>query len=206
MKQFLLFLLIVPALFTRENPFEPIVSPEGGFSAKEATNIESTFSKEMIKLPSSARKLLKVTVEFQNIDGSIDSMESKIDKEIDWHYPVLITQTTQKNEDIKPKKTLQSEKIVALPFISFEINNNVLKIFTKEKVLRDFTVTAPSKIVIDFKSNRSFNTKVIPTNADIFKSIAIGNHQGFFRVAIELDGIYKYGLKLENYGVEVRVD
>lgn len=200
------FLFFTSLSFARENPFVPIVSPEGGFSAKEATNIESTFSKEIIQLPSSARKLVKVTVEFQNIDGSIDKMEKTIDREIDWHYPVLITQTTNKNIKITPKTTKQSKKIKALNFISFEIENNILKIYTKDRVLRDFAITAPSKIVIDFNSNRSFNTKIVPTNMAIFKDIAIGNHKGFYRVAIELDGVYRYALTLKDYGVEVRVE
>jgi len=202
----LLFLLFITFSFARENPFVPIVSPEGGFSAKEATNVDSTFSKETIQLPSSARKLIKVTVEFQNIDGSIDKMEKSVDKEIDWHYPVLITQTTNKNIEIAPKTTKQNERIKALDFISFEIDNNILKIHTQDKMLRDFSITAPSKIVIDFNSNRAFSTKTIPTGAAIFKDIAIGNHKGFYRVAIELDGVYRYAITLKDYGVEVRVD
>lgn len=204
----ILFLLLTMAalLLARENPFEPLVSPQGGFSAKEATNIESTFSKETIKLPSSARKLLKVTVEFQNIDGSVDTMERQVNREIDWHYPILITQTAEKNPTAAPKKIDQKQHLKGTDFISFEVVDNILKIHTKDKLLRDFAITDPSKIVIDLKANRNFNTRFINTDTKIFKEIVIGEHRGFYRVAIELDGLYRYSLKYTDYGYEVRVE
>lgn len=206
MKQVFLLLSMVFLLLARENPFEPLVSPQGGFSAKEATNIESTFSKETIELPSSARRLLKVTVEFQNIDGSVDTMEKQVNREIDWHYPILITQTSQKSPKVTPKKIDQKQVLKGTSFISFEVIDNILRIYTKDRLLRDFAITDPSKIVIDFKTDRNFNTRFVKTDTKIFKEIVIGEHKGFYRVAIELDGLYRYSLKYTDYGYEVRVE
>lgn len=204
---FFICVLFLVASFGRENPFEPIVSPDAGFSPKEASEIESTFTKETIDLPSSARVLQKVTVEFQNIDGSVDSMSKNINKEIDWHYPVLITQTTK--EDIKetPKVTKQKKSYdTGLKFVSFDIDNNILMIETEDKLLRDFSITEPPKIVIDLAGDKNFQTKLIDTDASIFKEVAIGKHKNFYRVAIELDGIYKYSLRHTDYGLEVKAE
>ncbi|MFP4485641.1 MAG: AMIN domain-containing protein [Campylobacterales bacterium] len=204
---FLVTVLFLSMVFGRENPFEPVVSPDAGFSPKEASQIESTFTKETLELPSSARVLQKVTVEFQNIDGSVDTMSKNINKEIDWHYPVLITQTTKENIKETPKVTKQNKSYdTGLKFISFEIDNNVLMIKTKDKLLRDFSITEPPKIVIDLAGNKNFQTKLIDTDASIFKEVAIGKHRDFYRVAIELDGIYKYSLRHTDYGLEVKAE
>jgi hypothetical protein len=203
---FIVVLFFISAM-GRDNPFEPLVSPDAGFNPKEASQIESTFTKETIELPSSARVLQKVTVEFQNIDGSVDTMSKNVNKEIDWHYPVLITQTTK--EDIKesPKVTKQKKTYnTGLNFVSFEIDNNILMIKTKDRLLRDFSITEPPKIVIDLAGNKNFTTKLIDTDASIFKEVAIGKHKDFYRVAIELDGTYKYSLRHTDYGLEVKAE
>ncbi|HIP44914.1 MAG TPA: AMIN domain-containing protein [Sulfurospirillum arcachonense] len=62
----------------------------------------------------------------------------------------------------------------------------------KDKKIRDFLVTSPYKIVVDFKREVSFYTKVYNLKTKYFKSITLGKHSGYYRVAIELDGRYLY--------------
>jgi hypothetical protein len=45
-----------------------------------------------IAISSQARVIKKVTVEFKNLDGSIESKSIDLDNAIDWHLPLFISQ------------------------------------------------------------------------------------------------------------------
>jgi len=70
---------------------------------------------------------------------------------------------------------------------------NHLKIVTKDKLLRDFLLVRPQRIVLDFK--RDIDTRSYVNSGKKrkwFKKIKIGAHDGYYRVVIELDGYYQY--------------
>ena len=63
-------------------------------------------------------------------------------------------------------------------------------------MIRNFILVKPHRIVCDFKRQtdmRSYVKKMPKKN--IFKSIKMGTHKGYYRVVIELDGYYQYKLK-----------
>lgn len=245
-----LFLFIT--LNARENPF---------FPTEGENDIPLTSSKDMtlpvlkraaVTLPPQARVLQKVTVEFKNLDGSIEHRAIELENSVDWHLPIFISQSyvidneAPKNEIIKseivksvvpkniiPKneivkietikndliknevfkndavksdvvknptaqakvKQINFNKIASMEHIAFFSSDKILKILTKDEMLRNFVMAEPHRIVIDFKREVSFKTyeKQIPKN--IFSSIKIGNHSGYYRVVIELDGLYRYSMK-----------
>jgi len=220
---FLLLAVLNILLFARENPFEPIIAPHE--SGKVADTPEpSYFTPQSLQLPSSARKIKRILIEYQNMDGSVDTINKALDNEIDWHFPlVVLQQISRSNEKVELKteelkeikeavekkespKITQKKEIKPLSFLSFEIEDKELFIRTKDSIIRDFALAEPTKIVIDFDRIVSFKSRNIETNATFYKIIALGNHDKYYRVAIELDGKYRYKLEKQKEGYKITLE
>jgi len=215
------FLLIafffVCILDARENPFFP---SSGEKDIPYTSNEESTIlplKRATITLPSQARILQSVTIQYKNLDGSIENKTIQLENSVDWHLPIFISQSYAPSESIKkeeplniePKKikaavacdavdvnsTKSDEKykqIASIQDATFYSSGKQLKIVTKDKILRNFFLVQPHRIVIDFKKESSvkrYEQKIEESN---FTKIRVGNHEGYYRVVIELDGFYKY--------------
>jgi len=196
------------SLIARENPFEPVKTSTTTGKATYKQETMKSFQEVRAQLPSSARILKTVEFSFQNLDGSIEKKSLQVDKKIDWHDELVVKKANDvaqsmpklpksmpKTNETKPKTTIQFKNIV-----SFTISDKEIQIQTVDKKMRDFLVTNPHKIVLDFKKEISFYTKVYNLKTKFFKSIAIGKHNGYYRVAIELDGKYLYDLKAVSKG------
>jgi len=186
----ILFLLLITFLSARENPFIPVVSNENNNLIK--TQI---FQEAHIKLPSDARILKSVTFTYQTLTGSILTKTININKTINWHSPIYIS---QKNIINKPTK-------IKVAFLNFYIDKYKLLIDTTDSMIRHFVLVRPFRVIFDFKANRSFLTYSKKTNTFI-KKIVIGNHSSFYRVVLYTDGVYKAIIKktAEGYLVEFR--
>ena len=197
MKLILLFLSV--ALFARENPFLPLHPDSSGLThTTNKVKIIPPFEKEEIHLRNSARVLESIIVEYKNLDGSITKKKVNIHKSVDWHYPLVITQGSSENVCISKevKKPKQYELLAKMNFIAFFAKEKKLKIVTKDKLLRDFMLIKPDRIVLDFKDELDFRTKSFQGKG-IFQKITIGNHDGYYRVVIKLDGKYIYKIRKE---------
>ena len=193
-------------LIARENPFFPVNPQDDSYS----TNIiqkQKPFSQASIKLPDSARVLKSITFRVKNIDGSITNHTIKLNNSIDWHKKFIITQedATKQTDEKKSQKKQKTQKkqmkkkegfkkIASLKFISFYTDYEKLKIKTEDKLIRDFKLIKPDRIVLDFKRDANFRTYTFK-KAKIFKKITLGNHSGYYRAVIELDGKYIYTIK-----------
>lgn len=204
------------SLEARENPFFP---PEGERDIPFTTNKEngkSPLKQVPISLPPQARILQKVTVEFKNLDGSIETKSIELDNSIDWHHPLLVSQKhtepssvqeQKKSEQTETKKkNIESKALVSNSILKFIVSGKSLKIETKNEELRNFLLASPHRIVIDFKSDTEvadFTKKEFDT---IFKEVRIGNHKGYYRVVFVIDGLYKYSFKrvADGYLVELK--
>ncbi len=89
--------------------------------------------------------------------------------------------------------------------ISFFINQNEITIFTKESKIRDFLVADPYKVVIDFKKESTYTTKTLEFKKAPFTSATLGTHDGFYRIAILLDGQYRYDVQAFNGGYIIKL-
>ena len=224
MKRLTIFftLLFLVSLHGRENPFDPIITQQQ--SGKVANTPEPNyFSPQSLQLPSSARKIKNIIIEFQNMDGSTDAITKELDNEIDWHFPILVLQqslrekqTKEQKEEIKEisksiekneqPKISQSKKLAPLSFVSFDIDDKTINIDVKDELIRDFALAEPTKIVLDFKRDANFYSKNIDTGVAFYKNIAIGNHDKYYRVAIELDGKYRYKLEKTEDGYRITLE
>ena len=183
MKKLLLFLLVI-MLSARENPFAPVVTNKNNNIIKK-----QFFTSKKLTFPSDARVLKSVILKYQAVTGSIKTIEFPINQNIDWHNP-LILKSLQKTKSIKSVK---------VKFLTFYIKNHKVLIQTNDELLRNFFLVKPFRYVIDFKANKNFLTYTKKTDTFIQK-IVIGNHSGFYRVVLYLDGIYKPVIQKEAKG------
>lgn len=196
------FLLLI-SLNARENPFFP---SEGEIDLPVSSNISQTqepLKRATITLPSTARMIEEVTIKYKNLDGSIKHTSIVLNNSIDWHLPLFISQNYETTKSVKivklEKLVLKQEKfeeVASLEYIKLFTSNKTLKIVTKDRMIRDFLLVKPHRIVCDFDREidiRSFEKNM--KNQNIFRKIRVGNHTGYYRVVIELDGYYRYKLQ-----------
>lgn len=209
--------LIFLSLEARENPFFP---SEGERDMLITSNKESDtqpLKRAAITLPSQARVLQKVTIEFKNLDGSIESKSIELSNAVDWHIPIFITQSyTQQESPAKIEaisntqksvtKKESYQKVASIKHLSLYSSQKSLKLLTKDEALRNFLLVNPHRLVVDFKRDSSMKSYVKKIPNSIFKEIRIGNHDGYYRAVIELDGLYRYDFKKisEGYLIELR--
>ena len=142
---------------------------------------------------------------YKSLDGSRHSESIELDNSIDWHLPIFVSQSyggiEQKREATeKIKKVLKEKssykKIASIKLISFYAKDRSLKVFTKDKMIRNFLLVKPHRIVCDFKRDTNIKSFIKDTSKNsLFTKIRIGNHDGYYRVVIELDGYYRYRVK-----------
>ncbi len=206
MRIFTLFLLLGVLCFARDNPFAPV---ENITKFTQPAKQENHFKKVDFSLPDSARILKKIDVYYQNLDGSISRRVVKVDKKIDWHddfrlvYKKELKEQEETDESTqsmtkKPQQN-QSQNDIKIfkykDFIAFKVGKKRMEIITKDSKIRDFMVDKPYKIVVDFKRDTNFLTKSFQVDMPPFVKIVLGNHNKYYRVAIELDGQYIYSIK-----------
>ena len=196
-KIFVVLCFCLLSLEARENPFFP---SEGEIDTPLTANQKldlSPLQRATLSLPSTARVIKSVTVSYKNLDGSIEKKSIELHNSVDWHLPIFISQSyTSPFDDVKSEKKLFKE-IVKLKFTELLEGKRELKLLTKDKILRNFLLTKPHRIVCDFSRDISIRSyeKKIKDKSSVITKVRIGNHEGYYRVVIELDGYYRYALK-----------
>jgi len=208
-KVIILMVLFFYALQARENPFFFESNLKQLPYTSNADKNLPPLKRAAITLPSNARTVEKVIVSYKTLDGSVKEKSIILGNSIDWHLPVFISQnyviseikqnkTKQKQEKyIKHTKSKETKsiKIAQRSYIKFLSLNKKLELITKSIKIRDFLLVKPHRIVIDFKKKSDIRNYVQKVPNNIFKVITIGNHDGYYRVVIELDGYYQYSMQ-----------
>ena len=65
-------------------------------------------------------------------------------------------------------------------------------------MLRNFLLVQPHRIVMDFDRDASIKSYIKDDINGIFTKIRVGNHSGYYRVVVELDGYYRYKMNASN--------
>ncbi|MEA2100324.1 MAG: AMIN domain-containing protein [Campylobacterota bacterium] len=202
MIKFLFFLFtLITIIDARENPFFPA---EGEMDILLTSNISTqipALKRATLTLPPQARVIQKVTIEYKNLDGSISNESIVLNNSVDWHLPIFISQnydTSLKKE--KKKINKEFKQVAFIKYAKFYTSEKTLKIVTKDKILRNFLLVQPHRIVVDFDRDTSLRslTKTIKNN--IFSKVRVANHDGYYRAVIELDGYYRYKMKKTSDG------
>ncbi len=221
-KVLLISTLLFLTLNARENPFFPSDGEKDIVLTTNEDTSKEPLKRASISIPNQARILQKVTIEYKNLDGSIERKSIDLDNSIDWHSPIFISQNypqtqieTKSEETIKskvePKTELKpsvnvSNDNVTLEYLSIFVSGKTLKLVTKHESIRNFLLADPHRIVIDFKSDAEVKNYIRKNIDSIFTEIRVGNHDKFYRVVVELDGHYKYNFKKisEGYLLELK--
>ena len=130
MKFIFLLITLLFSLVARDNPFADVISNE---AFPISTNIPKTLTDlrhESFRLPDSARILKRVIIEYQNLDGSVDTIATTLNKKIDWHMPLVL-----KHQKAPAVGSTYKVKI-NLPFIKFSTKSHKMKLKTKDKLIR----------------------------------------------------------------------
>jgi hypothetical protein len=215
-KLFGMTLLLFVSLTARENPFFP---SEGEVDIPMSTNIADDIKplkRTAITLPSTARVIEGFTVTYKNLDGSVEEKHVALNNTVDWHLPLILSQSynnndsqiesTKKTNTFKKQKNGSFAKLDSLRFITLYASNREFKLVTKDSLMRDFLLTKPHRIVCDFKRDidiRSYVKKM--KESQIIKEFRIGNHKGYYRVVLELDGYYRYKVTKTKEGYIIKL-
>ena len=76
---------------------------------------------------------------------------------------------------------------------------------TDDKVVRHFLMINPYRIVVDFNKESHFRGNTLITNLKRIPQIALGNHDGFYRLVFYLDGHYTYNLEPTRAGYRLEL-
>ena len=212
-KVIVLLSIFVSSILARENPFFSTGDEVMPITSNTNMTLEP-LQRATITLPSTARTIQSVTIRYKNLDGSKESKSINLNNSVDWHLPIFISQsyakvTPRKNPSSSSKIIKRSssyKKILALKSISFYENKRALKIFTHDKLIRNFMLVNPHRVVMDFTYNntmKAFTKKI--KNRSIYKKIRIGNHKGYYRVVVDLDGPYTYKLSSIKNGYLIKL-
>ncbi|MDQ1244134.1 MAG: hypothetical protein QG565_474 [Campylobacterota bacterium] len=223
-------ILLLSVLNARENPFFPSTGEKDIPVTTNEESPQTPLKRAAITLPTQARVLQKVTIEFKNLDGSVENKSVELDNSVDWHLPIFISQSysenpsapkmetaavpevKQKNVDTSPQKKstppkdAEYENMVSTPFLKISSSAKSLRLTTNDEAIRNFLVVNPHRIVIDFKKDTDMKSYIKKVDGNIFKEVRIGNHDGYYRVVVELDGHYRYDFKkvADGYMIELR--
>lgn len=186
-------LLLLCHLQARENPFFPSENVDSSGITSNIITSYPPLERAAITLPDQARVLESVEVTYKNLDGSIDKKSIQVGQSIDWHLPLFISQSYGQAKSSTPQNAVGDvQEKVSFDFVTIEAVTNVLTIKTGDKNLRNFMLVDPHRIVMDFEREANFlsfekKLKTLP-----FTDVRIGNHDGYYRVVIALDGHYRF--------------
>ncbi len=188
--------VVLSVLLARDNPFEPEINSknlQGGFNG-----IYDSYFKEIhVNLPTSARILKKITLTYQDIDGSIHSKVVGIDKSIDWHYPLKLSQHTLNQDAFEKRYQIQD--------FDFLMVNNTMILRSPYKILRSFVLVNPYRIVLDTQKGPLDIYQNMDLNQKFFSHIKVGTHKDYYRITLILDGKYRYLLEEKNGAYELQL-
>lgn len=196
-----LSLILLFSLEARENPFFPSLGEEDLLQTSNKNTSITPLRRATIKLPSHARALQKVSVTYKSLDGSIETTSIELNRAVDWHLPIFISQSMG---NIQTKKIKEKDKkykqLFKSKYLKLYESSKELKIVTEDKIIRNFLLTSPHRIVIDFKRSVHLKSVVKYIDKSIFKRVSLGTHKDYYRAVIELDGTYKYEITKKSYG------
>nr|WP_321267411.1 AMIN domain-containing protein [uncultured Sulfurimonas sp.] len=201
-KVFFVSLFLLTTLEARENPFFPAKGEKDiPYTSNKVKKLEP-LKRSSITLPSSARVIKKVTIEYENLDASLEKRSIELENIIDWHLPIFISQNysqnnsdTNEEESSVKKSEIKYNEIASIEFARFLSEKKNLKIITDDKIIRNFLLVKPHRIVLDFKRDTNLKSYEKENKNNIFCKVRIGNHSGYYRAVIELDGLYRYKMQ-----------
>lgn len=204
-KYLIITIIIFSVAHSRENPFFPAKGEQGMPTTSNKDLSVAPLKRAAISLPSSARRVEKVTVTYKNLDGSIENKSIDLNNAIDWHLPIFVSQSmgVLDNNQVKSVKPKKYTHLYTSKNIKFYKKEKELKVVTKDQMIRSFLLTNPHRVVFDFKKDVNLKSETKDFSTSIFKKLTLGTHDGYYRAVIVLDGQYKFNKSKQPYGYSI---
>lgn len=199
----LLSLFLTLALNARENPFQPIKE----FTSEPLTkpipiaDFEDRFE----------HKIVSVIEKKAECKTVIDTKEAQdIDKEEDvWkrvQTPPQKPKIKQQRKSVKKFKKNRFTRIYEDQNLKIYTKSKHIKIVTKEKIQKHFTLRSPNRLVIDFKDDFFiYDSLKKRINSRYVKEIRLGTHDCFFRLTFVLTSRFSYKLIKASNGYLIKL-
>jgi len=112
----------------------------------------------------------------------------------------------EKSSDSVEKRVPGNDRIVNFQNIRLLFSPTRVRIETKDRLLKHFTIEKPSCIILDFESDADFPTRRRDVDVPPFRQIRMGIHDGFYRVVLETNATVPYRIEPFRYGYLLFVD
>ena len=89
-------------------------------------------------------------------------------------------------------------------FVALYEDGQSLYLKTTDRLKRAFMVEGPKKGVFDFAKRRAFKSRTLRLQSPHFKSVAIGAHKNYWRIAIEVDPSCRLKIKKKELTLSCR--
>lgn len=193
---FFIISVVATFLFARENPFVPLVDTQQLPITSSDPTVKEDLKEFEFSLPSGAMIVDSIVVNFQDASGEVKNQTYGVDKKINWHYPLYLSHS--------PKKHFETKEYQPLDFVKIVHEGTTITIYTTDKMIRNFHLINPFKLVFDFENGESFFTKREQMDKPVVE-YAVGNHGGYYRVVLEFDATYRYEVQDMPNGVKVEL-
>jgi hypothetical protein len=197
-----ILLLVAVAAGARENPFKPVIDETVLPVTSNKVPKFQPFTGTTIRLPDDARVLKSVVIEYQALDGSIQTVRQPVNRAIDWHIPLRV-EPDSKLANIPKRKTDKPRTFRPFSFIAVRFEGRRILITTKDPMIRHFHLNHPFKIAIDFKRDAAFLSRHYAVGYPPYVALDLGNHEGYYRVVVTFDAPYHYTLQPTKEGYEI---
>lgn len=193
----LVWLVACCVCFGRDNPFELKIAPKASPHSSKG-EITRPLEDVEVTLPTTARVLKEVKFVYQKLDGSTATETIEIDSDIDWHYPISISQ-------LRDKEQLELKKPASYRIADFEVIvvGKMVYLNSSFALKQIFVLPQPFRILLDFDRGENAINESLETQKRFFNRISVGTHQDFYRVTLELDGQYGYDLEQDEKGYRI---
>jgi hypothetical protein len=191
-------LLFAASLFARINPFEPLDNPNDRNDSRAF--LPERLKEELINLPAGAKTLKEIKITHQESDGSISSTDRKIEKSIDWRSPLRVDQPSAAPSPRQTGVFTPIESFEGVDRIAFFVADDVMKLQTKDELIRHFLLPRPSRVTLDFNSSIPLKPQTIKLDDGYFSQIELSFHETFYRAIVTLNGYYPYTIERVSEG------
>lgn len=177
-------------LLARENPFfSTAESATMPITSNQVTH-QPPLTSMTYNFPDQARVLKEATFTFQNVDGSLETRKLQIDQSIDWHKPLVLSQYGIEKKAATVTAPIGQSASTDSGFIQFQSSGNRISLITKDPILRSFSLSDPSSMIVDFAHTAVFTPYEKTLGTSPFLKVKVTNHGKFARAIIVLDGRY----------------
>lgn len=90
--------------------------------------------------------------------------------------------------------------------VRFLFSDGQIRIETKDRLKKDFALTDPARIILDFATAADFPSRKRSLSTPPFSALRLGAHNGYYRVVIELEKRAGYKIEPYRYGYILSLD